>query len=156
MARAAGAGRLQWAGGSTEGKAQRAPGGAGHGGGGAAVIPGDLLRPEYEALSREAERGARHPVELHLGAAGATRSGAGGAGTEAREAPSPAGAAADGGHAAAHGTCVSHRWEQASVVRRRPLARSDRDSGGCDQRDLLRATGGGRIDPNGDGGLAKK
>ena len=60
---------------------------------------------------REAERGAWHPVELHLGAAGAARSGPGGARAEARKAPSAEGAPADGGDAAAH------RREQASVVR---------------------------------------
>ena len=42
-----------------------------------------------------------------------------------------------------------HRWLQ-----RRALARPDRDSGRCHQRDLLRATGGGGIDADGDGGLA--
>src|ERR1700733_2656689 len=40
------------------------------------------------------------------------------------------------------------------MVGRPALARSDRDSRRCHQRDLLRATGGGRIDADGDGGVA--
>jgi transposase len=43
-----------------------------------------------------------------------------------------------------------HPWLDAAG-----LARPDRDSGRCHQPGLLRATGGGRIDAHGDGGLAR-
>src|SRR5580765_1084154 len=111
MAGTAGRARLQRANGPAQGQAQPAAGAVGHCRGGVGVVPEDLLRPECEALPREAERGARHPSELYMGAAGATRSGPGGARAEAWKAPSAEGAPADGGDAAAHG------WQQASVVR---------------------------------------
>src|ERR1700692_100560 len=111
MAGATGRARLQRANGPAQGQAQPAAGAVGHRRGGAGVVPEDLLRPECEALPREAERGARHPVELPRGAAGAARSGPGGARTEARKAPSAEGAPADGRDAAAHW------WQQTSVVR---------------------------------------
>src|ERR1700674_3724778 len=53
--------------GPAQGQAQPAAGAVGYRRGGAGVVPEDLLRPECEALSREAETGAWHPVELHLG-----------------------------------------------------------------------------------------
>src|SRR5258708_32382163 len=66
MAGATGRARLQRADGSSQGQAQPAAGAVGYRRGGAGVVPEDLLRPERKALSREAERGAWHPVELHL------------------------------------------------------------------------------------------
>src|SRR5664279_3245688 len=53
-------------------------------------------------------------------------------------------------------------WWHAAAYRRQPrpvvsgftLVRPDRDFGRCHQRDLLRTTGGGRIDGDGDGGTA--
>src|ERR1700692_4705743 len=111
MAGATGTARLQRANGPAQGQAQPAACAVDNLRGGAVVVPEDLLRPECEALPREAERGARHPVELHVGAAGATRSGPGGARAEARKASPAERAPADGGDAAAH------RREQASVVR---------------------------------------
>src|ERR1700687_3511736 len=45
---------------------------------GAGVVRDPLLRLQREALSREAKRGTWHPAELHVGQAGAARSGPGG------------------------------------------------------------------------------
>lgn len=71
-----------------------------HGGAGAGVVPGEILRSERAAFSREAASGARHPAELHVGEEGAPARGA----SEAAAAPAAA------GHAAAH------RRQQAWVV----------------------------------------
>ena len=52
------------------------------------------------------------------------------------------------------GMLLHIRRQPASWAERRSLARSDRDPGRRYQRDLLCATGGGRIDANGNGGPA--
>src|SRR5436309_2061921 len=112
VAGTAGVGGVFGAGGPAQRQAQRQEGAAGEGGTGAAAIPGDLLRSEHSAFSREARRGTRHRVELHVGAESTARGWAGSARAETAQAPEAKGAAAASRHAAAH------RWQQASVVRR--------------------------------------
>ena len=77
--------------------------------GGAAAVPGDVLRPEHPALPREAAGRARDRVELHLGAEGAARSGAGGQAAQAGTAPAKAAAAADAGMLL-HIDGSKHQW----------------------------------------------
>src|SRR5207237_1433025 len=89
---------------------------------------------------------ARDRTELHLGEAGTAGSGPGGARTQARRASQTARAAAVAGDA------VAYRRQPPPVVSGRTLVRPDRDSGRCQQRDLLRPAGGGGIDGDGDGG----
>ena len=67
----------------------------------------------------------------------------------ARSASATSAAAADARHA------VAHRRQQTPLVPGRPLLRSDRDSGRRHQRDLLCATGGGRVDADGDARRAR-
>src|SRR6202521_5324893 len=55
---------------------------------------------------------------------------------------------------AAAGDSAAHRWEPAPLVSGRPLVRLAGDSGRCHQRDLLRATGRGRIDDDRAAGAA--
>src|SRR3974377_1765605 len=129
--------------------AEREAGAGGNGGAGAGLVSGAVLRFQRAAFSREAGRAARHRAELHLGEGGTARGGAGGAGTQARGAPQTAPAAAAARHAAAH------RWQPASVVSGRALARPAGDSGRCHQRDLLRPVGGGRMEGDGDGRAAR-
>src|SRR3974390_1892506 len=57
--------------------------------------------------------------------------------------------------AAAARDAAAHRRQPASVVSGRALARRACYSGRCHQRDLLRPVGGGRIDGDGDGGVAR-
>ena len=76
------------------------------------AVQGDVLRPEHPALPRKAAGGARHRVELHLGAESAARSRAGGQTAQAGTAPAEAAAAAAAGDAAAH------RRQQASLAER--------------------------------------
>src|SRR5487761_255434 len=135
-------------GGPAQRQAQRPPCAVGKSGGDARSVPGHLLRSEHAAFPRKASRRTRHRVELHLRAKGAARSRAGGARTKAPQAPPPKRTAANARHVA------THRWQQTPVVRRRSLVRPDRDSGRRHQRNLLRATGRGRIHPDGDGRLA--
>jgi hypothetical protein len=63
--------------------------------------------------------------------------------------------AEDGRAETAAGYAAAHRREQTPVAERRPLVRPDRDSGRCHQRDLPRATGGGSVDADGDGGATR-
>ena len=137
--------RLRRAVGPAAGTAKPEAGAAGAGGAGAGAVPRAVFRSERAALSREAARGARDRTQLHLGEAGAAGSRSGGARAQTRSASQAATAAAVAGHAAAH------RRQPAPLVPGRALARPDRDSGRCHQRDLLRATGGGGIDADGDG-----
>src|SRR6202162_443022 len=110
VAGAAGSRRIFGAGGPAQGEAERQAGATGPGGGSAAAVPGSVFRFEHPALPREAERRARHRVELYLGAEGVAGSGLGGARQTPGKAPETERAAADGGDAAAH------RRQQASVV----------------------------------------
>src|SRR6185295_5087335 len=76
---------------------------------GAGAVPDPLLRPQGEALSREAERGTWHPAELHVGQAGAARRGPGGAQEATCGASEEKAAQGDARHHAAHRrqqTCV--------------------------------------------------
>src|SRR6202043_3220383 len=122
-----------------------APGGGGDGGESVRAVPGEVFRSERAALSREVAGRARDRTELHLGEAGVTGSGPGGARTQAWGASQTAGAAAIAGDA------VAYRRQPPPVVSGLTLVRPDRDSGRCHERDLLRTTGGGGIDGNGDG-----
>src|SRR5260370_13034382 len=103
-------------------------------------VPGEVFRSERASFSREATRAASDSAELYVGEESVAGSGTGAAGTQARSAPEAAGTAAFARDAAAH------RWQPAPVVSGRSLVRLAGDSGRCHQRDLLRATGGGRID----------
>ena len=115
-------------------------------GAGAGAVPGEVLRLQRAALSREAAGGAPDRFELHLGEAGAAGGGSGKEGGAAGRASQAAAAAAAAGHAAAPGR------QPAPVVPGRALVRPAGDPGRRDQRDLLRAVGGGGIDADGDGG----
>src|SRR5712671_264436 len=123
------------------------PGADGDGGESVRVVPGKIFRSERAALSREVAGRAWHRTELHLGEAGVAGSGPGGARTQARGASQTARAAAVAGDA------VAYRRQPPPVVSGRTLVRPDRDTGRCHQRDLLRPTGGGGIDGDGDGGI---
>src|ERR1700721_2631563 len=57
---------------------------------------------------------------------------------------------------AVDGGAVAHRRQPTPMVSGRTLVRLDRDFGRRQQRDLLRATGGGGIDGDGDGGIARR
>src|SRR5258708_29317811 len=120
-------------------------GAGGDGGESVRVVPGEIFRSERAALSREVAVRARNRTELHLGEAGIAGSGPGGARTQARGASQTAPAAAVAGDA------VAYRRQPPPVVSGRALVRPDRDSRRCHERDLLRATGGGGIDGDGDG-----
>src|SRR5579863_7238042 len=124
------------AGGQAEPEARAAGGGRA----GSGAVPGEIFRSERAAFSRKAEARAANSVELHLGEEGVARSGAGASRTKA------GGASAEAGAAAVAGDVAAHRWQPASVVSGRPLVRLAGDTGRRHQRDLLRATGGGRID----------
>src|SRR3974390_2241227 len=100
MAGTIGLRRLFRPGGPAQGQAQRPAGSDRDGGGGAAALPGGLLRPEHAALPGEAARGAWHPFELHVGAEGAPGSRLGGARTKTAQ-------ASEGERTAAHA------WERA-------------------------------------------
>ena len=54
---------------------------------GAGFVAGEVLRSENAALSREAQRGTRDGVELHVGADGLARGGLGLEDKQARDAP---------------------------------------------------------------------
>ncbi len=136
---------LQRVAGPAAGPAFATAGAGGDGGESVRLVPGKIFRSERAALSREAAGRARDRTELHLGEAGAAGSGAGGARTQARGASQTARAAAVAGDA------VAYRRQPPPVVSGRTLVRPDRDSGRCHERDLLRPTGGGRIDGDGDG-----
>src|SRR5260370_6859602 len=121
---------------------------AGGGRAGAESVPGEVFRSERASFSREATRAASDSAELYVGEESVAGSGTGAAGTQARSAPEAAGTAAFARDAAAH------RWQPAPVVSGRSLVRLAGDSGRCHQRDLLRATGGGRIDDHRAAGAA--
>jgi transposase len=90
---------------------------------------------------------AEHGIELsYTWVKQALQGGAGSAGTQAR------GASQTACPAALAGDAVAHRWQPSSVVSGRTLVRPDRDYGRRHQRDLLRTSGGGGIDADGDGG----
>src|SRR5450759_3958136 len=129
--------------GPADGQAQSEARVAGGGRAGAGAVPGEVFRSECAAFSREAEARASNSTELHVGEESVARSGAGASGTQARGASAAAGTATVAGDAAAH------RWQPTPVVSGRPLVRFAGDSGRCHQRDLLRATGRGRIDDDG-------
>src|SRR5271157_2281276 len=84
-------------------------------------------------------------VELQLGERLAARGRTGGQGAQARGASQATAAATLTGHAAAY------RRQPASLVSGRTLVRPDRHPGRRQQRDLLCAAGGGRIDGDGHG-----
>src|SRR5450631_2223899 len=138
--------RLQRIAGPAAGPALAPPGAGGDGGEGVRAVPGKVFRSERAALSREVAGRARDRTELHLGEAGTAGSGPGGARTQAGGTSQAERAAAVAGDA------VAHRRQPPPVVSRRTLVRPDRDSGRRHERDLLRATGGGGIDGDGDGG----
>src|SRR6202008_531774 len=149
-AHAAGSGGLRCRGsqriaGPAAGQALASAGAGGDGGESVRAVPGEIFRSERAAFSREVAVRARDRTELHLGEAGAAGSRPGDARTQARGASQAAGAAAVAGDA------VAYRRQPASVVSGRTLVRPDRDSGRRHQRDLLRPTGGGGIDGDGDG-----
>src|SRR5580698_1236336 len=136
---------LQRVAGPAAGQALASPGAGGDGGESVCLIPGKVFRSERAALSREAAGRAWDRTELHLGEAGTAGSGPGGARTQAWGASQTARAAAVARDA------VAYRRQPAPVVSGRTLVRPDRDSGRCDERDLLRPTGGRGIDGDGDG-----
>jgi ferredoxin len=90
LARAAGEIRLRGLGRSPQRQAQRQASAAGDGGDRAAAVSADLLRPEHQALSREAAPAARHRAQLYLGAESLAGSGAGGQAPQARQASAAA------------------------------------------------------------------
>src|SRR5271169_341450 len=108
-----------------------------------------LYRERYHDLNVRhfhEKLGDEHQIELSYSwVKQALQGGAGGAGAQAGSASQAASTAAVAGDA------VAHRRQPAPVVSGRALVRPDRDSGRCQQRDLLRAVGGGRIDADGDG-----
>ncbi len=113
--------------------------GAGGGGASAGAVPREVFRFQRAAFSREAARGAWHRIELHVGEAGIAGSGAGekapqrGVHRRRRERRPMTGMLL-------HIDGSTHRgWAGSS-------GRSDRGAGRCQQRDLLRATGGAGID----------
>src|SRR5580704_2592749 len=75
---------LQRIAGPAAGQALGSPGGGGDGGESVRVVPGKVFRSEPAALSREVAGRARDGTELHLGEAGTTGSGPGGARRQAR------------------------------------------------------------------------
>ena len=87
---------------SAEGPTECEAGAAGDGGDRAAALPGELLRFQHPALSREAASRARDRTELHLGAKGIARSGSGNAAEPTKQTPAPAGEAAAAGDDATH------------------------------------------------------
>src|ERR671925_536421 len=91
-------------------QAVAAAGAGGDGGESVRAVPGEVLRSERAALSREVAIRAWDRAELHVGEAGAAGSWAGDAGTQARGASQAAGAAAVAGDA------VAHRREPTPVV----------------------------------------
>src|SRR5664279_433368 len=74
----------------------------GHGREGIGPVPGDLLRPEHSPLSRKAARRPCYRAELHVGAEGPTRRGAGGEASQAGTTPTATPAAATAGDDVAH------------------------------------------------------
>src|ERR1019366_4722857 len=121
------------------------------GGGGESpgAVAGEVFRSERAALSREVAGRASGRDQLQLGERVAARGGDGGQGAQARGASQAAPAAAVAGDA------VAHRRQPPPVVSGRTLVRLDRDFGRRQQRDLLRATGGGGVHGDGDGGIAR-
>src|SRR3981081_234615 len=110
-----------------------------------------LYREKYFDLSVQhfhEKLQAEHGIELSYSwvKAGIAGSGGGGGGAKAWRASQTARAAALAGDA------VAHRRQPPPVVSGRTLVRPDRDSGRRHERDLLRATGGGGIDGDGEGG----
>src|SRR6202041_3850088 len=75
---------LQRIAGPAAGEAPASGGGGGDGGESVRIVPGKVFRSERAALSREVAGRARDGTELHLGEAGTTGSGPGGARTQAR------------------------------------------------------------------------
>ena len=105
--------RLQRIVGLPQATAEPEAGAGGRAGAGAAAVPGAVLRFQRAALSREAARGTRDPAQLQVGEDGAAGSGVG---EEAQEAGIASQAAAA---AAVAGDDAAHRWQRASLVRRR-------------------------------------
>src|SRR5437016_10143731 len=102
VAGTAGNPRLFGVGGPAQRPAQRSAGTSGKSGASAGSLSGHLLRSEHAALSRKAPRRTRNRTELHVRAKGAAGSRAGGARTEASQAPPTKRTATDAGYVVAH------------------------------------------------------